>query len=268
MKTVLNGCEIFYIDEGNPDGLPVLFIHGMLFDHRTWRPQIDVLVRRFRVVAYDVRGHGHSEAGDGQFTYRMFVNDLIALLDHLGIKRAVLCGLSMGGSIALRTIELHPERVLALVLCDTHSAPDSNHAKYWREQAIEEIKRNGLKMFADEFLRKVFHPTTFLSRPEIIEAVRATILATSPAAVCGALLAQAGRTDTTPALTEIKVPTLLLAGEEDTLTPPSVMHSMQEKIPRSELRIVPAAGHVSNLENPDVFNNYLEEFLDKLTTSG
>ncbi len=264
MKTVLNGCEIFYIDEGNPDGIPVFFIHGMLFDHRTWRPQIDALGRRFRVVACDVRGHGRSGAGDGQYTYRMFVDDLVALLDHLRIERTVLCGLSMGGSIALRTIELHPERVRALVLCDTHSAPDSNHAKYWREQAIEEIKRNGLKVFADEFLRKVFRPATFLSTPEIIEAVRSTILATSPAAVCGALLAQAGRTDTTPALSGINVPVLLLAGEEDALTPPSVMLSMQEKIPRSELRIIPDAGHVSNLENPTVFNNYLEEFLNKI----
>ena len=231
----------------------------MLFEHSTWRPQIDALGRRFRTVAWDVRGHGRSETGDGQYTYRMFVDDLVALLDHLRIERAVLCGLSMGGSIALRTVELHPERVRALVLCDTHSAADSNHAKCWRELAISEIKRYGLEMFAEEFIRKVFLPSPFSGKQEIIKAIRATILAMSPSAVCGSLLAQAGRTDTTDVLTRINVPTLLLVGEDDTLTPPSVMRSMHNQIPGSELRVIPNAGHASNLENPSVFNKYLAD---------
>lgn len=264
MKTILNGCGIHYIDEGDPEGIPVVFIHGMLFDHRTWRPQVDALRGRFRIIAFDARGHGNSDAGDCQYTHRMFAEDLAALLDHLRIERAVLCGLSMGGAVALRTFELFRERVLGLLLCDTHSASDSNEAKQRRELAISEIKSNGFEHFAEGFLRMVFRPAFFSARPEIIEEVRATILATTPLAACGVLLAQAARTDTTPLLSEIGVPTLLLAGEDDILTPPSIMHSMHLKIPRSEFRIIPEAGHASNMENPSDFNKYLLEFLDNI----
>jgi 3-oxoadipate enol-lactonase len=264
METILNVDEICYIEEGKEDGLPVVLVHGMVFDHRMWLPQIAALRKNFRIIAYDVRGHGKSAVGDGQYTYRMFVEDLVAVLDHLKIERAALCGLSMGGSIALRTVELYPERVRALVLCDCHGAADSNDAKYWRELAINAIKRNGLAAFSDDFVRKIFAPHTFSSRPEMVEMIRSTIIGTSPLAICGALLAQAARTDTTSIFPHINVPTLLLVGEEDTLTPPSLMRSMHEKIPESELRIISGAGHISNLENPDEFNGYLMRFLEGL----
>ncbi len=263
MKTIQNGCEIFYLEEGCPDSLPVVFIHGMLFDHHTWRPQIDALCSRFRAVAWDMRGHGESGTGDGQYTHRMFAEDLIAVLDHLGIERAVLCGLSMGGSIAVRAFELDPGRICGLVLCDTGSGPDSDEAKRWRELAIRDIKRNGLKMFAGEFMEKVFSPAALTAEPEMVKAVRTAILALSPLAVCGALLAQAGRPDMTAALSAITIPTLLLVGEDDLLTPPSLMYSMHMKIPRSEVRVIPGAGHASNLENPSLFNKYLLEFLER-----
>ncbi|HKZ16341.1 MAG TPA: alpha/beta fold hydrolase [Geobacteraceae bacterium] len=264
MGAMLNVDETCYIEEGKKDGLPVVLVHGMVFDHRMWLPQIDALRDHFRVIAYDVRGHGKSAVGDGQYTHRMFAEDVVALMDHLQIERAVMCGLSMGGAISLRTIELYPERIRALVLCDCHSAADSNEAKYWRELAIKAVKQNGLETFADVFVKKLFAPRTFSTRPDIVELIRSMVLGTSPLAVCGALLAQAARTDTTDTLPGIKVPTLLLCGEEDTLTPPSLMRSMHEKIPLSELRIISCAGHVSNLENPDEFNGHLVRFLDKL----
>jgi 3-oxoadipate enol-lactonase len=264
MDSLSNVGGICCFDHGKKYGLPVVFTHGMLFDHRMWLPQIAALGNRFRVIAYDVRGHGKSTIGDGQYTYRMFVEDLVALLDHLQIESAVLCGLSMGGSIALRTVELYPERVRALVLCDCNGAADSNEAKCWRELAINEVKQNGLAAFAEDFIRKVFAPRTFSSRPEIVEMIRSTILGISPLAVCGALLAQAARTDTTSTFPLINVPTLLLAGEKDGLTPPSLMRSMHEKIPASEFRIISGAGHVSNLENAEEFNEHLLRFLDRL----
>jgi 3-oxoadipate enol-lactonase len=265
METIFNVEEIYYIEEGKEDGLPVVLVHGMVFDHRMWLPQIEALRKSFRVIAYDVRGHGKSAVGDGQYTYRMFVEDLVALLDHLQIERAVLCGLSMGGAIALRTVELFRDRVHALVLCDTHGAADSNEAKFWRELAIKTIKRHGLEAFADDFVRKVFAPGTFSSRPEIVDMIRSTVLGTSPLAACGALLAQAARTDTTSTFTQVNVPTLLLVGEEDNLTPPSLMFSMHEKIRESELRIISRAGHVSNLENAEEFNGHLLRFLNGLS---
>jgi pimeloyl-ACP methyl ester carboxylesterase len=198
MGAMLNANETCYIEEGKKDGLPVVLVHGMVFDHRMWLPQIDALRDHFRVIAYDVRGHGKSAVGDGQYTHRMFAEDVVALLDHLQIERAVMGGLSMGGAISLRTIELYPERVRALVLCDCNSAADSNEAKYWRDLAIKEIKQNGLETFADVFVKKLF-AADVSTRPDCRHD-RSMVLGTSPVAVCGALLAQAARTNTTATL--------------------------------------------------------------------
>ena len=118
MKIRLNGSLINYFERGLPNGLPVVFIHGFPFSHEMWDPQMRTLSNRVRAISFDIRGHGTSDVGDGQFTIELFVDDLIALMDHLVIDRAVLCGLSMGGYIALRAIERHPDRVRALVLCE------------------------------------------------------------------------------------------------------------------------------------------------------
>jgi 3-oxoadipate enol-lactonase len=149
MERRINGIKMQYIDVGNPDALPVILIHGMTFDHRSWNPQIELLKQNYRVIAYDIRGHGKTDVGDGQYTYKMFVNDLITLLDHLEIDKAVFCGLSMGGAIAIRAFEMYPERIKALILCDTRSEADSNETKYWRENSIELIKQNGIGPFED-----------------------------------------------------------------------------------------------------------------------
>jgi 3-oxoadipate enol-lactonase len=261
MELVANGIKMRFVELGDHTALPVVFVHGMTFDHEMWQPQIELLRETCHVVAYDFRGHGKSEAGDGQFTYRQLVEDLIALLDHLGIHRAVLCGLSMGGAISLRTIEMFPQRVRALILCDTTGNPDSNQSKYWREKAIQSIKQEGLRSFADDFLKSIFAPSTFETHPDIIERMRHTIVSSSPLGIRGALLAQAARTDLNPALPNIGVPTLIMVGEEDSLTPPAIAQAMHESIKGSELRIIPNAGHMSNLENTEAFNKHLLEFL-------
>ncbi len=138
---------------------PIVLIHGFPFSHEMWSPQIAFLEKKLRVIAYDVRGHGKSDVGDGQYTLELFVDDLIGLLDHLKIEKAVLCGLSMGGYIALRAIERNPERWHALVLCDTSSQADSNEAKLRRAATIRAIKREGVKPFADTFLESAFAQT-------------------------------------------------------------------------------------------------------------
>jgi 3-oxoadipate enol-lactonase len=263
MKININHTTSNYVERGLPQGIPIVFIHGFPFSHEMWEPQMRVLPNSYRAIAYDVRGHGKSEVGDGQYTIELFVDDLIALLDHLVIDKAILCGLSMGGYIALRAVERHPSRVAGLLLCDTKSEPDTNEAKIGRTTTLKQLKSAGLNVFAEDFLKRIFWDKSFERNPQAIELIRKIILANSPLAIGGALLALASRTDTTSALESISIPTSLIVGNYDKLTPPAVMQSMQTKIGGSELKILPDAGHMSNLENTKEFNETMLEFLKR-----
>lgn len=263
MESMINGIKMHYIDDGNPDSLPVILIHGMTFDCRSWHPQIELLKENYRVIAYDIRGHGKTEVGDGQYTYKLFVDDLIALLDHLKIDKAVFCGLSMGGTIAIRAFEMYSNRIKALVLCDTRSDADSNETKCWRENSIESIKKDGLGPFTDEFM-ELCAPQRFVKFPEELKIIRKTILSSSPLGICGALLAQAARPDMKHLLPQIDIPTLIMLGENDYLTPLALSKIIHENIPGSELKIISEACHISNLENRDEFNKYLLNFLERI----
>jgi len=264
MKITLNGLTINYTERGLPQGSPVVFIHGFPFNHTMWEPQMKALPNQYRAITYDIRGHGESSVGDGQYTIEYFVDDLFSLMDHLVIDKAIVCGLSMGGYIALRAYERHPERIKALVLCDTKSEPDSNEAKLKRSSVAKSVKTSGTGPFADEFAGSIFAPQTFQSHPDIVESVKKMIRANSPIGIAGAALALGGRTDTSGVLAAIKVPTLILVGEQDKLTPPSVAESMHRQIAGSELHIIPYAAHMSNLENAPAFGTYLIEFLNRV----
>jgi 3-oxoadipate enol-lactonase len=264
MHATLNGIRIYYEETGPPVALPVVFVHAFPLSHEMWRAQLQALQPRYRAIACDLRGFGQSEAGDGQYTLEFFVDDLLALLDHLRIERAVLCGLSMGGYIVLRTAERNPERLRGLVLCDTRSEADSNEARLKRTAALKTIKQQGLDAFAEGFVKAVLAPVTLSQNPQLVETIKHAIRRNSPTGVCGALLAMASRTDTTASLSNIRVPTLLLVGEHDPLTPPAVARAMQQKIAGSTVHVIPAAGHLSNLENPAEFNRRLLEFLETL----
>ncbi len=194
----------------------------------------------------------------------MFADGLISLMDYLEIDQAVLCGLSMGGAIALRTYDMYPHRIKALIICDARSEADSNETKYWRENSIESIKNNGLENFADEFVNKIFASESFNKHQEAVELIQSTILSSSPKAVCGVLLAKAARTDMQHVLPKITVPTLIMVGEQDNFTPFTSSQMMHDEITNSELKIISKAGHMSNLENPEEFNHNLMEFLKKL----
>lgn len=146
-----NGTTLYYIDVGQPSSPPIVLIHGFPLSHEMWINQIEVLKNAYRVVAYDLRGQGKSEVGDGQFTLEFLVDDLITLLDHLKIKQAVLCGLSMGGYVSLRAIERNTERVSGLVLCDTKTEADPNETKLARGGSIRTIKKNGVDAYARTF---------------------------------------------------------------------------------------------------------------------
>jgi 3-oxoadipate enol-lactonase len=263
MKAVVNGIEIYYVDVGASDAPPIVLIHGFPLSNEMWTPQIEILEKRSRVIAYDLRGHGMSGIGDGQYVLEFFVDDLVGLLDFLKIRKAVFCGLSMGGYIALRTAERSPERITALILADTQAKADSNEAKLRRAAAIKSVKANGVDAYAESFLKAVFAPQSFASRSDSVEKIRRIIQSNSSLGICGALLALASRTDTTEALSGIRVPTLILVGEHDALTPPSASQEMHSRIPNSEIHLISNAAHMSNLENSEEFNNHVLDFLDR-----
>jgi 3-oxoadipate enol-lactonase len=264
MKAIINGWSIDYNIYGKASGLPVVFIHGFPFSQEMWRSQVAELSGDYSVVTYDVRGHGESEVGDGQYTIEFFVDDLIGLLDHLRIEKAVVVGLSMGGYIALRAIERNPERFRGLVLCDTRSEADTNEGKIKRAGNIQSVKNDRVKKYAEEFVKAVFASQTLERNPEAVKFIRKIIEKTSPIAIAGTLLALASRTDTTESLSKINVPTLILVGEHDALTPVSAAKSMNERIRQSKFHVISNAAHLSNLENPEEFNKHLSGFLRRL----
>ena len=263
MEYTVNGLKVF--TRGNKTNCPIIFIHGFPYDHRMWDKQIEVLKENFYCITYDIRGLGESYIGDGQYTMEAFVWDLFAIIDTLHIEHPVLCGLSMGGYIALRAVEKEEKRFSGLILCDTRSEDDNNEGKLKRSNAIDKINVEGLEEFVDDFVPGCFHPKADKYSPEILEEQLNIARSHNSIGVKGALIAMLSRGDTTKYLGEIKIPVLLLVGKKDTLTPPELMKKMKKKIRKSTLYQVPKAGHMSVLENPDFVNERIHRFLDKFT---
>ena len=261
IKITVNNVKVSYSDAG-PEGAPVIiFIHGFPFNKSMWNSQMETLKTEFRVIAYDVRGHGNTDLGDDDFSIELFGHDLILLMDTLKIEKAILCGLSMGGYIALNAIENYPERFTALVLSDTNCTADTPESKEKRMKTIESIRDSSLEKYADESLKKLFAPTSFTTNSKEVEKAREMITTSSKQSLYNTLHALANRKETCSKLPEINVPVLILVGKEDVITPPEAAHSMHEKIKGSFLHIIHHAGHLSNMENPLKFNDQLKTFL-------
>ncbi len=237
--------------------VPVVFIHGFPLSKHSWDAQSAAVSVTRRAVAYDLRGFGQSPIGGVRVSMDVFADDLIALLDREKIERAVVCGLSMGGYIALNAIGRYPKRFAGLILCDTKSQADSAEAKAKRAATILTVKKEGVGPFADAFLTGVLRPETFKEHPAIVEAAKRIIMGNTSEGICAALQAMAERADTTEVLSKISVPSLVMVGENDTLTPPAAAESMAAAIRGAQLEIIPKAGHLSNLENPVEFNRRL-----------
>ncbi|MBN2644884.1 MAG: alpha/beta fold hydrolase [Desulfuromonadaceae bacterium] len=265
MDAMINGTTLYYEDCGCPAGTPVVFVHGFPFSSVMWTDQLKAAGDRYRTIAYDLRGLGRSEVGDGQYTLEGHVDDLLALLDHLGVEQAIIVGFSMGGYITLRALERNPERFVAAALCDTRCEADDNGGKIKRANAAAMVKKEGAGAFADAFIPAVFSPAALAEAGAAVDLVREMIAATDPVAIAGNLIAMAARTDTCASLADIAMPILLIVGEEDAITPPQSALLMCERIKGSELQCIPAAGHMSNLENPQLFNRYLLSFLQRVT---
>ncbi len=261
---IASSITLNYVERGNPAGLPVIFLHGFPFSHKMWEPQMRALPNTYRAISYDIRGHGESQVADGQYSIEFFVDDLIGLMDYLVIEKAVLVGLSMGGYITLRAYERHPDRVTALVLADTKSGADGNEAKVGRSTAMTTVKSEGVPAFAEAFAKKIFASETFSKNPQAVTLIKDIIRGNTILGMCGTLLALAARTDTTGMLASVNVPTLIMVGEHDALTPPADAEAMHAQIKGSTLVRIPGAAHMANLENEPAFNEALLAFLKKL----
>jgi pimeloyl-ACP methyl ester carboxylesterase len=257
----VNGLNVNYVDEGKKDSPVIIFVHGFPFNKWMWQKQIEVFKKDYRVIAYDIRGFGNTEKGNVHFSVQLFAFDLIGLMDALHIEKAVLCGLSMGGYIALSAMENFQHRFSKLILCDTKCAGDDAAAKENRMKTIDSIKKDGKEKYAEESLWKLFSQSSFVSNQGAIEQVREMILATPEEVLFQTLLALAERHDNCSLLSTTNLPVLIIVGEDDKLTPPEVARQMDKKIPDSDMFIVENAGHLSPMEQPEEFNRLLKPFL-------
>ena len=258
----MRGIEIGYEDEGQ--GETVVLLHGFPFNRSMWRGQVAALAGRFRLVTPDLRGFGESSVADGPATMEEMAADVAALLDELGVERAAVGGLSMGGYVTLAFCRRFPERVRALVLADTRAEADTEEASRTREETARRALAEGMGPIADAMLPKLLAPSTLAARPVVVSRVRAMILGTKPEGAAAALRGMALRADQTGWLPELSVPTLIVVGSEDSITPPAVAEAMRERIKGARLAVVEGAGHASNLERPDEFNRALADFLGAL----
>jgi 3-oxoadipate enol-lactonase len=264
IEMTVNKLSVSYTDEG-PDGAPVIIlIHGFPFNKSMWNKQLEALIENFRVIAYDIRGHGNTALGTDDFSMELFADDLLGLMDVLKIEKAMLCGFSMGGYIALNAIENFPKRFNALILCDTSCMADTQEGIEKRMKTIQSIQENGLESYANESLKNLFAPESFVTNQEKIAAIKEMILNTSVQSVSKTLFALSRRKETCTKLAGIIVPVLIVVGKEDQITPPETAMLLHKNIKGSILNIIEHAGHLSNIENSFEFNNQLLKFVSSV----
>jgi 3-oxoadipate enol-lactonase len=262
MKLKAAGGELHYDVRG--EGPAVLFLHAFPLDLSMWDAQAEALRDAYRVLRLDARGFGASSPGEGLLTMERIADDAAALLDHVGLARATLCGCSMGGYAAFAFVRRHADRLRGLVLADTRSLPDTPEGRQSRSVVADKVRQQGPSAAVDAFLPRLLGETSQRERPELVALVRALALQASVRGVTDALAGLSARADSTPTLREIRVPTLVVCGAEDTLSPPSEAEAMHKAIAGSRLEILPRAGHLANLEQPEAFNAALRGFLDRL----
>ncbi|HEX8502421.1 MAG TPA: alpha/beta fold hydrolase [Pyrinomonadaceae bacterium] len=258
----VRGIEVAYDDAGR--GEAFVLLHGFPFDRSMWRGQVTELSATCRVVAPDLRGLGETPRGDATVTMGEMAEDVAALLDTLGVERAALGGLSMGGYVAFEFFRRFPRRVRALLLADTRPQADADEARRTREENAQKVLRDGMAPLVDSMLPKLLSAATREGRPDVVERVRAMMLGIDPEGAAAALRAMAARRDQTDLLAAIDVPTLIVVGREDSITPPADAEAMGAKIKGSRLVRLEGAAHLSNVEREEEFNRALAEFVGGL----
>jgi len=272
-KVLINSVSIYY--ESHGCGFPLILTYGLGGNTGEWGPQVSDFSKSYHLILWDPRGHGQSDSPPEQENYSLsiYAKDLHELMNHLNIPKAYVGGLSMGGSIATRFSLNHPERVAALLIIDSLSAsgvPISPEIRAMREKTIQMAETQGMEAIAEYAIANNPNIASRARRnPEATKSVREMFLALDPIGYANAVRALITADSITEKLPQIKIPTLLLVGEEDPAL--SAMRLIHDKITSSRLIIIPNAGHLSNLDQPEIFNMELLRFLtemDSLNSKG
>jgi pimeloyl-ACP methyl ester carboxylesterase len=249
----------------NGAGPVVCLIHGFPLNRKMWTPQVSALnAAGFRVITPDLRGFGESEAPDSAYSIDLFADDTAALFDYLGIVNAVVGGMSMGGYILQNLLERYPEKVSAACFIVTRSGADDEAGKKKRIILARDVMEFGSKAIADIFVKLLFAEQTGEMRPELVGDVYKLMLENDPRGLAGALLAMRERKDYTPLLSGFQQPSLIIGAEQDKAVTPEQIRTLAARLPNGRLCLIPDAGHMVSLEQPEAFNHCLLDFLKSL----
>jgi pimeloyl-ACP methyl ester carboxylesterase len=265
MRTVVvRDVQLAVVDRGQ--GRTVLFVHGFPLDHSMWTAQLDALAEDYRVLVPDLRGFGQSAVTAGTVTMADFADDLAGLLDALDEKTPiVLCGLSMGGYIALQFWKRYPRRLSGLVLCDTRAAADSPEVAASRHELVQRVLGSEGAAAVWELMRsRLFAPSAHEQQPALVKAIREVVLRTKPEGIAAALRGMAARPDMRGELPNIGCPTLVLCGQHDAISPVAEMRNIAAAIPAARFVEIAAAGHMAPCEQPAPVNAALRAFLERV----
>jgi pimeloyl-ACP methyl ester carboxylesterase len=246
------------------DGPPVVLLHPFPVNHEFWLPVAESLATRYRVVLPDLRGHGDSDVGEGPATMEKHGADIAAVMDDAQVVRASLVGVSIGGYALFEFWRKYRGRVSALGLCNTKAPDDGPEARATRLQAANEVLERGTEPFFESMIPRVLAKTTRETRPDLVDAALRMMRKMSPEDVAQVQRGMAARSDSVEILKTVNVPTLLVTGDEDPMTGANEAELMRRHIPRSELRIIPKAGHYSPWEQPEEAARILRQFLDSV----
>jgi len=263
MRAKVNGINIAYDDVGT--GLPIVFLHAFPLNRTMWAPQEAALGKRFRVISIDLRGHGESDAPYWRYSLEQYALDVKEVLVQLGIVKAVFVGLSMGGYLEFALYRRCPDLILGFVFADTRAEADKPEQIQWRFSLAQRTAAIGPAAVIAEMLPKLLAPQTYERDADLVERVRSIQAAAPVPGIIGDLMAMAERPDSTDLLPSITIPTLVVVGQDDVLTTPADAERIVKGIPGAKLVIIPDAGHLSNMEQPDLFNRAVEEFAAALS---
>ncbi len=263
MQATINGISMAYHEQGS--GVPVVFLHAFPLSRMMWAPQEAALASQFRIITIDLRGHGESDAPLWHYSLDQAADDVRGLLDHLSIRQAIFVGLSMGGYILFAFYRKYAEYVKGLVFADTKAQADTDEGKRARFEMAQVAYKQGTSAIADIMIPKLVSPATVRTKPELVRQVRTMIEGNQVSGIAGDLMAMAERPDSVPLLKRISCPAQVIVGELDLPTPPSDGQFMADRIPGARLAIIPGAAHLSNLEEPALFNELVRSFVENVT---
>lgn len=261
MKVTANGCD-FHARIDGESGPWVVLCHGLATDLTMWDELTDALADRYRILRYDARGHGRSEAPPGDYNLDLLVGDAAAIMDATGIEQAHVGGLSMGGMVTLGTMLDHPARLKSAVIADARHTTTSSFSQAWHERAAS-VRRDGIEAIVPSTLERWSSAGLTVRSPQTVARMAAMIRNTSVNGYCGCAAALA-RLNYGHRLSEIDIPALVICGSEDHGAPPENTRQMHAMIKGSRFLEIEQAGHIANVEQPAIFNTAVRAFIDEI----